>query len=135
LKKAPNPPSDLGKYGKEYWNRIAPILIEIESLTELHLETFKTLCSCWNDYCELSAWMKKNPTQTVFETQRGYMQEHPNVRLRQRALQNLTRLWPKFGLTPEALAKLGKHGGAAASKMANPLQQFAAEKYDDDELE
>lgn len=123
----PDPPAGLGEHARDYWQRIAPLLTEAKILTPLHLESFRVLCETWQQYREHSDRLAKLDDWT-FSTDRGYVAELPEVRLRQRALDTLTRLWPKFGLTPEALAKINKHGGAPKGKLS-PLEQFAAAKY------
>lgn len=127
LSEVPAAPKDLGKHGREYWQRLAPLLVEARILTPLHLEAFKVLCETWQIYREMQLKLNKLDDWT-FTTDKGYCAELPEVRLRQTAIQTLARLWPKFGLTPEALAKLGKHGGAAGGRLPE-LEAFAAMKY------
>jgi len=125
LAKVPPAPGRLGQYGCEYWRALAPLLVKIEALTAIHLATFEVLCETWQTYRDLGDWIDKNPKKLIIETAKGYLIEHPNLRLRQQALGNLKTLWPKFGLTPEALARLGKHGGATARPTKTALQSFA----------
>lgn len=129
LAAVPDPPASLGEYGREYWLRLSPLLVEAKILTPLHIDSFRVLCEQWQQYRRLSELLDGSESLT-FTTDRGYVQEIPEVRLRQVALANLQKLWPKFGLTPEALAKLGKHGGARGKKLT-PLEEFAAAKYSD----
>jgi P27 family predicted phage terminase small subunit len=128
LDQVPPVPEGLGDFGTEYWSRLAPLLVEAKILTPLHLESFRALCEAWERYRNLTNELAQKDSWT-FETEKGYVAELPEVRMRDQALQQLQRLWPKFGLTPEALAKLGKHGGARRNKLT-PLEAFAAAKYE-----
>lgn len=131
LKSLPKPPGRLDVEGKRYWKEIGTELISISALTPLHLRTLEVLCITFSQYLKLNDWCENNPELAVAETEKGYVFEHPNVRLRQKAFENLTKLWAKFGLTPAALQTIGKHGGGNAP--SNPILGFAATKYDDDE--
>lgn len=127
ITEVPEPPEDMGDYGKNYWRSLAPQLIELGILTPLHLQTFRVLCECWQEYRRLSVWLDADPGRYYFETESGYQQESPQVRLRDKALASLQKLWLKFGLTPHALTQLGKHGGG---KRALPkISAFAKKKY------
>lgn len=128
LDAVPEPPEGLGEFGRQYWQRLAPLLVEARILTPLHLESFGVLCETWQSYRTLTDYLGALKDWT-FTTDKGYMAEIPQVRLRQVALLTLQRLWPKFGLTPEALAKLNKHGGARGKRLT-PLEEFAASKYE-----
>lgn len=127
IKTVPKPPADLGKYGKEYWNKIAPQLIELGILTELHLETFRTICDLWDEYRRLYLWIAEDPTRLTISTDTGYRQTSPEVQQRDKALAGMQRMWMKFGLTPYALAQLGKHGGM--KKQLPKIKEFAKRKY------
>lgn len=130
LREVPPPPDDMGDHGKEYWLKLAPQLIELGILTPLHMDTFRVLCEQWHEYRRLSIWLDEDPSRMVFQTDNGYMQETPHVRLRDKALAAMQRAWSKFGLTPHALAQLGKHGGVGRKQLP-AIAQFAKRKYEE----
>ena len=132
LTSVPDPPPHLGMYGVQYWNEHAPKLIEAQILTPLHLESFVLLCEQYHRYRRLSAWLEEDPGREIFITENGYQQETPQVRMRDKALAALYALWPKFGMTPFALAQMRKHGGVAAGKLPT-IVKFAQRKYADQE--
>lgn len=129
IKDVPEPPEDLGEYGKNYWRVLAPQLIELNILTPLHMQTFRVLCEQWQEYRRLSVWLDADPSRMTFTTNSGYEQETPQVRQRDKALASLQKLWLKFGLTPHALAQLGKHGGVCNQQLPT-IKQFAKKKYE-----
>lgn len=131
LEKAPPPPARLKgkKYALEYWKRITAELVLIRAITSLHLEALEAICRQWHDYIRLSEWCDKNEDKLIVEYDSGHMVEHPNVRQRQTAYSNLTKLWPKFGLTPEGLGRLNKTNPSTSTpKRKNALREFAARK-------
>jgi P27 family predicted phage terminase small subunit len=130
LRQVPEPPAELGPHGKNYWNSLAPQLIDLGILTPLHLESFRVLCEQWQMYRALTDWLDADPTRLFFTTDNGYQQETPQVRLREKALAALKSLWMKFGLTPHGLAALGKHGGVAKKQMP-AIADFAKRKYEE----
>jgi P27 family predicted phage terminase small subunit len=130
LIEAPSPPDDLGEYGKEYWLSLAPQLIELNILTPVHLQSFRVLCEQWQQYRSLTVWLDEDPARMMFTTDKGYSQETPQVRQRDKALAALQKLWLKFGLTPHSLAQLNKRGGIGRQQMPK-IAQFAKAKYDE----
>lgn len=130
--KAPAPPADLGRYGKEYWRYHAQLLADLEILTPLHLRTFRVLCDQWQTYRRLTVWLEADPGRLTFTTENGYEQETPQVRLRDKALDQMQKLWLKFGLTPHALATLNKQRGNKGGPLSSEIERFAKEKYEDE---
>ena len=134
LTKSPAVPKTMkGQYAIAYWKRITAELVAVEGITTLHLEALEALCIQWNAFKEFDDWIKKNPAQLIIESgKNGHLVEHPAVRLRQQAYDNLTKLWPKFGLTPEGQVKLGRGnrslGSSSTGSAANAVEDFAAQK-------
>jgi P27 family predicted phage terminase small subunit len=130
IRHVPSPDGfDLCPIGEAYWRRLAPQLVEINVLTELHLETFAELCRMYGEYRSLTKWLLEEPGRATFTSESGYEAESPQVRMREKALANLQKLWPKFGLHPFSLAQMRKHGGIPSNKGAS-IQAFAQRKYD-----
>lgn len=130
LEKPPPVPHGLRgtTYASKYWKRITPELVKAKVITTLDLESLEALCLEWDSYKTLSEWCKKNPKQIVITYKSGHMAEHVNVRLRQQAFANCTKLWPKFGLTPEGMSRINKSTNAAPVQAGNPVSDFAAQK-------
>ena len=132
----PSAPGTLGKYGRECWSRVAPLLVVMQWLTPLHLESLEALCDWWHVYFEAKLYLQDNPTKATFATESGYEQRSPVAIARNEAFQNFSALCARFGLTPEALAKLhgrgsGRRGGVpAAEDPAGKVAAFAARKYE-----
>ena len=125
----PQPPDDLGEYGQAYWREHAGLLSESGILTSLHVQTFRVLCEQWQTYRALTTWLNDDPSRYTFVTESGYESETPQVRQRDKALDQLQKLWLKFGLTPHALATLQKQRGKSVSQLP-AIAQFAKEKYE-----
>ncbi len=125
----PEAPEDLGDYGREYWNTLAPQLIEMGIWKPIHADTFRVLCELWQEYRSLSVWLAEDPERMTFCTETGYMSETPQVRQRDKALVQLQKLWLKFGLTPHALAQLNKQRGASNGNALPAIAAFAKRKY------
>lgn len=131
LTKVPAPPKYFGEHARAYWQQLAPQLIEAKILTQLHLESFVILCEMYQEYRVWNDWLREDPSRCTFKTLNQSECESPQVRMRDKALANLQKLWPKFGMTPFSLAQMRKHGGIAAAK-APAIVDFAAAKYDDE---
>jgi P27 family predicted phage terminase small subunit len=131
LTEVPDPPDHLGEFAKEYWHSLAEQLVKANLLTKLHVETFAILCECYQEYRTLNGWLNEDPERATIMTSSGYEVEAPQVRMRDKALANLNKLWLKFGLTPHSLAGMRKHGGISggASRLP-PVIEFAKSKYE-----
>ncbi len=131
LSEIPDPPKYLvGEFAIEYWKRIAPLLVELKILTALDLESLTALCEAWQTYRSIGAELAADPSKRFFETEKGYQSISPLVSMRNQSLLALQKLWAKFGLTPDSLCKLGKHGGASDSDIKKGLAAFAAKKFE-----
>ncbi|WP_417745077.1 phage terminase small subunit P27 family [Rosistilla oblonga] len=131
LSEVPAPPDYLGDYAQEYWRTVAPVLIDSKILTSGHLGAFAALCEAWQEYRLNQDWIVNNPESLTFQTEKGYIAEDPRIRFRNNALDNLMKLWAKFGMTPKALADLKKNNNPGGGVPA--IVAFAAGKYDDTE--
>lgn len=122
-------PEDFGLDGRaaEYWHRIAPQMVKVGLLTPLHIDTFAEICRTYAEYRRLDEWLKEDPSRLTFTSDKGYESETPQVRMRNQALATLQKLWPKFGLTPFALAQMRKHGGVVLPTKSS-IQKFAERK-------
>lgn len=129
-----NVPSPAGRHldehGVEYWNKLAPQLVAANLLTALHLETFAALCRTYSEYIRLSIYLDEDlvDRSTFVVSESGYEQTSPQVTQRDKALANLQKLWPKFGLHPHSLGQMRKHGGLGTGS-AKSLLDFAKSKY------
>lgn len=132
LATTPKPPTSLGQHGKGYWQRVAPLLVQLGRLTDLSLEPLEALCRQWDLFKTFDDWVRKHPSKLVFETEKGYQAEAPQLRLRAKAFDALCKLWPRFGLTPEGDVTLARKGsGRGTGKRSSAIAEFAAGKYDD----
>jgi P27 family predicted phage terminase small subunit len=130
LSNVPSPAGyHLDDFGREYWLKLAPQLVEANLLTALHLDTFAALCRTYSEYIRLSIWLEEAPERATFTiSDTGYEQTAPQVTQRDKALANLQKLWPKFGLHPQSLGQMRKHGGLGTGS-AKSLLDFAKSKY------
>lgn len=124
----------LCEVAKSYWMSMAPQLIAANILTELHVATFAELCRYYAEHRKLSEWLAEDPNRMVSVTKNGYESESPRLRMRDKAFLTVQRLWPKFGLHPESLAKMRKHGGIGAPPKTK-LEGFASSKFGKSEPE
>lgn len=130
LSNVPSPDGyHLDDRGREYWLKLAPQLVEANLLTALHLDTFASLCRTYSEYLRLSIWLEEDAERATFAMgDNGYEQTAPQVSQRDKALANLMKLWPKFGLHPHSLGQMRKHGGLGTGS-AKSLLEFAKSKY------
>ena len=130
LETVPDPPVTLEGPGREYWLRIAPLLVKRGALSALHLEAFEALCDQWGRYQSLKRWLNEDPSRWVDDSGRGRVMESVQAKLMRDALAELNRLWPRFGLTPHAEPRLsprsvgGQLGGTRGTADGMTLEDW-----------
>jgi len=95
----PDPPDTLaGDHATALWTKLADHLVALNLLSPLDLEALAVLCDAWELYVSLAEYA--TPDQAFFVTETGYVAEHPAVRMRAKAVAQMSALWRQFGLTP-----------------------------------
>lgn len=95
---APDPPPGLDRYGREAWNRLAPLLERQGLLTEDDAEVFWTFCQTWSQLRKAVRELNRmNPRD---EDYRKVAVTVENAR------KDLRLLAVEFGLTPAARSRI-----------------------------
>lgn len=126
----------LGSHGRQCWQRIAPLLVDLRLLTPLDLEALEALCHQWDDYLTWHLAIQRDPSLAIVEYESGARQKSPEASLRDSAYDRWLKLLPRFGLSPEHLRKLrrlkepsGSRGGSPGQVETDPVAEFARQKY------
>lgn len=99
------------------WCELAPRLARTHRLSEQHKPIFAMFCVYYADWISLNdQLMREGSTQSV-PTVAGdpMIRQHPAVRMRQQAFENVLKLSAQFGLTPHDEYDLFKNQSMAAS--------------------
>jgi P27 family predicted phage terminase small subunit len=133
----PPAPARLGTYGRECWERIAPLLVDLRVIRMMDLEALEALCHQWHEYLVWHMQILADPTRAIVSYEgSGSRQKSPEATLRDSAYDRWLKLLPRFGLSPEHLRKLSKLKPAVASRRTqtddepDPVAKFARRKYD-----
>jgi P27 family predicted phage terminase small subunit len=141
----PPPPAGMCKAARDHWRRMAPILVKRGLLRETDADSFKTLCTLEALRADLERTIAK---QGRYYTLNGIVRRHPAVSDLQKTLKDLRDLRDRFGLSPQARARVPAAGGDqlplnlpnqnsnqrethpkdAHRPPANPLDAFIAER-------
>lgn len=139
LTEPPAAPQRLGSHGRQCWERIVPLLVELRLLTALHLEALEALCHQWHDYLTWHLAIQADPDKAIVEFDSGARQKSPEATLRDSAYDRWLKLLPRFGLSPEHLRKLKRlkepapatGRGSRARDDFDPVAAFARQKYEE----
>jgi len=115
----PSCPAWLPKTAKSEWRYIVPKLAEMGLLE-------KTDRAALVGYV-LSVWMLREAVETldqehvvkVFKTANGNYQQHPNVSIFNKSLEQMLKYMKEFGMTPSSRQQFG-----AVEQEADPLNDF-----------
>ena len=121
----PKPPSRLLREAKKEWNRLAPVLVGMDVLTEIDLAAFAELCQNYAYYLITDNKILALGEQGVYAMQKtttGYVQQHPLLSLRRQYYEQWRRGLADFGLTPAARSRLMT--GEGAGGVDDPMERL-----------
>ena len=118
----------IGDYGKEMWQRVAPILKQAEILTRLDLFAFALLCHFWHEYRTANEQLKE--TGSTYTTARGRNELHPMVKIEQKYADMFISLATQFGMTPASRKRNGWAIQADTVK-SDPFEEFMQRRVSD----
>lgn len=91
------PPNCLLDDGREVWLATGPRLVASGVLTELDLVPFARYCRAHDEVARLDGILEKQGE--YFETEQGYVGQHPAVNQRFKWLAEINRFESRFGMT------------------------------------
>jgi P27 family predicted phage terminase small subunit len=92
------PPEGLPKKGKEFWKSYCEDLIEDGTLNAMTISSFSMLCQSWADYWQSVEAIKKKGS--LIQNTRGGQKKHPAILIREKSLEQFTKLAKLFGIVP-----------------------------------
>lgn len=119
----PDPPKHLGKVAAAEWRRAGGELHELGVLTSGALAMLETYCQTFAEIRELDAWIAEHGRTIVIKERTGeikYIQQVPQVSIRNKARSDLKAQATSLGLTPSSRAKLG-----IKAKKKSPAERMA----------
>ena len=106
----PEPLAHLDRRAKAEWRRLAPVVFKAGLLTDGDIAAFGAYCAAFSHWYhaekDLQAKMSENGGSMVFETDKGYQQQIPEVSVATNARLNMIKLAREFGLTPSSRANI-----------------------------
>ena len=117
-------PAALSKVAEAVWDRLAPLCIEMRTLTAADVETFKTLCEL-QATLDLASSHKNAPGFAPFTLSEDYngapkMGLHAAIKLEKEFATVIRPYYDYFGMTPFGRAKI------RLPKKAEPVSKWAA---------
>jgi P27 family predicted phage terminase small subunit len=115
----PHCPAHLDDMAKLEWDRLVPILTQMQVLTEADYMALASLCQAYSTMAK--AQEQLNKTGILFKTPNGYVQQSPLVSIVHQSAELLTKLCREFGLTPSARSRVTTIG---QNQSENPFDEF-----------
>jgi P27 family predicted phage terminase small subunit len=99
-------PRWLSREAKKFWKKIVPILQEASGLLEICDQTaLEGFCETYAQWKEASIILQEEGM--TFSTDKGYIQQRPEVAIVQKSSKSLMDYMNAFGLTPSSRSRLG----------------------------
>jgi len=109
-------PSFLDAAAKRIWRRLGPQLVKIGTLTVVDGESFGLYCQARADYARHTRSLRESGETTL--TDSGYIQQRPEVSMRNRAAELMLKIAPEFGIGAASRTRIHVESGEATE---NPL--------------
>ena len=98
------PPAWIGKYGKQFWKRVAPTLIKLGLLTEIDQGAFEVLCETYHQTRYTRDLLEKEGL--TVQDERKLPRKHPLWQVHREAKRQFLSMASEFGLQPSGRSKL-----------------------------
>ncbi len=100
----PHCPAHLDADARTEWDRLAPILLRMDVLTEADYIALSSLCQTYSTM--VKAQEQLNKTGILFKTPSGYVQQSPLIGIVNSCMEKIIMLCREFGLTPSARVRV-----------------------------
>lgn len=113
------PPSGLDRYGKQAWNRIAPVLRRNGLLTEADIEVLFGFCDAYSQLRRANADLRRRKEPLTPQERRGAQAD------RKAARHDMRMFAIELGMSPAARGRLQISTGAApGGEPADPMEEL-----------
>jgi P27 family predicted phage terminase small subunit len=100
----PQPPAHLGKFAREKWRKIMPLLSSLGTLTDNDLTLVEMFCACYENW--RTAQKEYGKGGIVLKADEGGYYQSPWFSAANRMIEISTKLCSELGLSPTARAKI-----------------------------
>lgn len=111
LTETPPPPGHLSDAAQTEWTRLAPLVVELGTMSRADLRAFELLAATLATASDAEAIVKREGM--TMPTGGGGVRSHPAVKVMETARAQAVRLLEQFGLTPKARNYVGQAKQAA----------------------
>lgn len=108
---APEPPEWLDELAMKEWDRITPVLADMELLTPADHAALEAYCTVYSRWARCEQQVQQ--TGTIIKALNGRPMKNPYLLVANEAFEMMRKLIIEFGLTPSSRSriKLGEHAG------------------------
>lgn len=114
---------------KAEWRRVVPELRALNLFTVVDRAALEAYCECYATWRQAQSLLAKHGL--TFETDKGYVQQRPEVAIVNNALKQMRAFMSDFGMTPSSRTRVK----APAQAEADPFAEFLAESHVVEELD
>jgi len=123
---APSCPYWLDRRAKNEWKRVVALLEPLGLITQIDRAALAAYCQCYSEWVQADEVIQEQGMN--FETPNGYLQQRPEVAIRQKARADMLRFAARFGLTPSDRAGLKVPENNGPSEFERWLNDEGAEE-------
>lgn len=100
----PSCPAWLGREAKREWKRITPHLKKLGLISQIDRSALAAYCQAYHRWWEAEALIKEHGL--TFTTDKGYVQQRPEVGIASSAMKQMRMFLTEFGLTPSSRTRI-----------------------------
>lgn len=110
----PSCPAWLGRQAKMEWKRITPHLKKLGLISQIDRSALAAYCQAYHRWWEAETLIKEHGL--TFTTDKGYVQQRPEVGIASSAMKQMRMFLTEFGLTPSSRTRITAAPAAGSEK-------------------
>lgn len=107
--KLPNPPTILGRYGKQAWKYYGSLLLDAGLFTDGDKLALELLCKAYDRWIESEMEVAKSGT-VLISTTTGGLYHNPHLNIANKSFEQIRSLLKEFGLSPAERTRVASLG-------------------------
>lgn len=119
----PTPPDHLGDVAKAEWNRIAPLLEQLDLVSHLDSAALAAYCVCYERWVEAENKVRKHG-MIVMSPDKKFPMKSPYLSCAESAMEAMRKFLTEFGLSPASRVRLAKPTDGSAGQQVQARSRY-----------
>ena len=119
----PTPPEHLGAVGLAEWNRIAPLLEQLDLVSHLDMAALAAYCVSYERWVEAENKVRKHG-MIVMSPDKKFPMKSPYLSVAESAMEAMRKFLSEFGLSPASRVRLAKPSDGTGGQQVQARSRY-----------